>query len=109
MLDSLSGPRQSMENTKVAIAGLGTVGTGVARILLEHGDRIARHAGRRIELTRGVVRDLRKVRGVTLPAGAISTDLTPILTDKSISVVALLVGGLEPARTMALQILESGK
>ena len=35
-----------MEKTKVAIVGLGTVGTGVARLLLDHGDRTARHAGR---------------------------------------------------------------
>ena len=34
----------TMDQTKVAIVGLGTVGTGVARLLLEHGDRIARHA-----------------------------------------------------------------
>ena len=35
-----------MEKTKVAIIGLGTVGTGVAKLLLDHGDRTARHAGR---------------------------------------------------------------
>ena len=34
-----------MKTTKVAIVGFGTIGSGVARLLLEHGDRIARHAG----------------------------------------------------------------
>ena len=37
-----------MEKTKIAIVGLGTVGTGVARLLLEHAERIQRHAGREI-------------------------------------------------------------
>jgi homoserine dehydrogenase len=100
---------KAMETTKVAIVGLGTVGTGVARILIEHGDRIARHAGRRIELSQAVVQDLRKPREITLPSSAISSDLKRITSDKSIAVVALLVGGLEPARTMALELLESGK
>ena len=47
-----------MSTTKVAIVGLGTVGTGVARLLVEHGDRIARHAGRRLVLAQAVVNDL---------------------------------------------------
>ena len=37
---------RGMEKTHVAIVGMGTVGTGVARLLLDHGDRLARHAGR---------------------------------------------------------------
>src|SRR5262249_54522362 len=46
-----------MEKTKVAIVGLGTVGSGVARLLLDHGDRTARHAGRVLWLEKAVVRD----------------------------------------------------
>ena len=61
-----------MLTTKVAIVGLGTVGTGVARLLVEHGDRIARHAGRRLELVQAVVKDLAKPRDIKLPAGTLS-------------------------------------
>ena len=43
-----------MEKTKIAIVGLGTVGTGVARLLLEHAERIQRHAGREIVLEKVV-------------------------------------------------------
>ena len=39
-----------MEKTKVAIVGLGTVGSGVAKLLLDYGDRTARHAGRTLWL-----------------------------------------------------------
>jgi homoserine dehydrogenase len=98
-----------MEKTKVALVGLGTVGTGVARLLLKYGDRTARHAGRKLWLEQIVVADVGKPRGVELPPGILSDDLTRITRDPAIKAVALLVGGLEPARTIALSILESGK
>ena len=64
-----------MEKTKVAIVGMGTVGTGVARLLLDHGDRTARHAGRTLWVEEVVVRDPAKARGYELPAGVLTTDL----------------------------------
>ena len=98
-----------MESTKVGIVGLGTVGTGVARLLLEHGDRVVRQAGRKLELKHVVVRDPTKARDIVLPRGMLSDDLTRVTDDPEVTIAALLVGGLEPARTMALKLLESGK
>ncbi len=98
-----------MSSTKVALVGLGTVGTGVVRLLTEHQDRIARHAGEPLELTRVVVQDPKKPRDVTLPAGLVTDDLSRITKDSDISVVAQLIGGLEPARTIMLELLASGK
>ncbi len=98
-----------MPNTKVAIVGLGTVGTGVARILLEFGQRTARQAGRNLVLGQVVVSDLKKARGIELPPGILSDDIRRIIDDPEISVVALLIGGLEPARTIMLDLLASGK
>jgi homoserine dehydrogenase len=98
-----------MQITKVAIVGLGTVGTGVARLLVEHGDRIARHAGRKLVLQHVVVHDLKKSRKIELPRGMFSVDIQKIAADPDISVVALLIGGLEPARTIMLELLAAGK
>ncbi len=98
-----------MAQTGVALIGLGTVGSGVARLLLENGDRLARHAGRRLVLRQVVVLDPKKPRDVELPAEMVSTDLSQITADKETHVVALLMGGVEPARTIALRVLESGK
>jgi len=99
-----------MQKYKVAIVGLGTVGTGVARILIDNSERTARHAGgRRLWLEKAVVRDLKKSRDVKLPPGCLSDDLTQITSDPDIVAVAHLVGGLEPARTIMLKLLESGK
>jgi homoserine dehydrogenase len=98
-----------MQKTKVAIVGMGTVGTGVAKLLLDHGDRTARHAGRTLWLEKAVVRDLKKSRGIELPKGVISDNVEDVINNPEISVVAHLVGGLEPARTIMLRLLEAGK
>ena len=98
-----------MEKTEVAIVGMGTVGTGVARLLLDHGDRTARHAGRTLWLSHVVVRDLKKARNVDLPAGLLTDDLNRVLKDDSVKVVAQLIGGVTTAREVMLRLLDSGK
>ncbi|MFT7642393.1 MAG: homoserine dehydrogenase [Pirellulaceae bacterium] len=98
-----------MDITKVAIVGLGTVGSGVAQLLLDHGDRTARHAGRTLWLEEVVVRDINRPREVELPEGILSDDLSRITDNPEIKVVAQLVGGLEPARSIMIKLLESGK
>lgn len=98
-----------MQKTKIGIVGLGTVGSGVARLLLDFGDRTARHAGRTLWLEQVVVRDVSKPRDCDLPDGLLSADLSKITDNKEIVAVAHLVGGLEPARSIMLALLESGK
>ena len=98
-----------METTKIGMVGLGTVGSGVAKLLLEHADRIARQAGQRIELAEVVVRDPQKERGVAVPAEIVSTDLERILARRDLHTVVHLLGGIEPARTIMLRLLDSGK
>jgi homoserine dehydrogenase len=98
-----------VEKTKVAIIGLGTVGQGVARLLLDHGDRTARHAGRTLWLEKAVVRNLKKARNCDLPKGVLTDRVDDVINNPEIKVVALLIGGLEPERTIMLRLLESGK
>ena len=98
-----------MDTTKVAIIGLGTVGTGVAHLLLDEGDRLARHAGRRLSLKKVVVQDLKKPRDVQLPRELLTADLAEVTDDPEITAVVQLVGGLEPARSIMNRLLESGK
>ncbi|MFN0054315.1 MAG: homoserine dehydrogenase [Planctomycetales bacterium] len=93
----------------VAIVGLGTVGTGVARVLLEQPDRITRRAGRPVTLRRAIVRDMARVRGVALPEGVLTTDLAQVIADPTIAVAIHLVGGVHPAREIMLALLDAGK
>ncbi len=100
---------QVAKEAKVAIIGMGTVGTGVAKILLGHPDRTQRNAGRPIRLAKVVDPAIDKPRDITLPAGVLTSDLRQVTDDPEITAVAQLIGGLEPARTIMLKCLESGK
>ena len=98
-----------MEKTGVAVVGMGTVGSGVARLLLDHGDRTARHAGRTLWLTHAVVKHMDRSRQFQLPDGVLTDDLNRVIEDKSVSVVAQLIGGVGEAREIMLKLLGSGK
>ena len=98
-----------MKKTGVAIVGMGTVGSGVAKLLLEHADRTTRHAGRQLCLTHAVVSDLNKTRSISVPDGVLTDDLQRVLSDDSVSVVAQLIGGISTAKSVMLQILDAGK
>jgi homoserine dehydrogenase len=98
-----------MKTAKVAIVGFGTIGSGTARLLLENASRIARHAGRPVELARVVDKDLSRGRNVDLPEGILTDDLAAVTGDPEITAAVELVGGLEPARSIVLALLESGK
>lgn len=98
-----------MNTAKVAIIGFGTIGSGVARLLLEQPERIARQVGRPVELARIVDKDLCRPRNVALPAGMLTDDVNRVLSDPQITAVVQLIGGLEPERSIMLRVLESGK
>ncbi|MGE3807341.1 MAG: homoserine dehydrogenase [Gemmataceae bacterium] len=98
-----------METIGIALMGCGTVGSGVARLLLERGERLTARAGQRLELRRVLVRDLNKTRAVELPSSLITTDLDAIARDPSVHVVAELAGGVDWPRRAILQLLEAGK
>jgi len=99
----------SLHPLNLAIVGLGNVGTGVAKILTEHPDRITRRAGRPIVIRRAVVRNLDKPRDIKLPPGVLTNDLEAVINDPEIQIACELMGGLHPAREVILALLEAGK
>lgn len=99
----------SASPVQVAIIGMGTVGTGVAKILLQQPERLARRSGRSIQLRRAVVRDLKKSRDIVLPPGILTDDVRAVIDDPAVEVAVHLVGGLHPAREIMLALLEAGK
>ena len=98
-----------MTPLRVALLGLGNVGAGVARLLLDQSERIARRAGRPIELRSVIVRDLRKTRSVKLPPGIVSNDHRRLVEDREIDVAIELMGGVDPTFEIFQALLESGK
>ncbi len=93
----------------VGLIGLGVVGGGVARALLERRDYFARQVGAPLVVRRAVVRDLAKPRTVDLPPGLLTTDVTAIFSDPEIDIVVEVIGGEEPAGSFMRAALEAGK
>jgi homoserine dehydrogenase len=92
---------------KIGLLGLGTVGTGVAKILL---DPVGRNPLiKKINIHRVGVRSLDKTRDVPLSPDLFTTTLEEIVTDPEIDIVVELLGGLEPSRTLILKAIAHGK
>jgi homoserine dehydrogenase len=98
-----------MLDVTIGLIGLGTVGTGVALLLTEHAERIARRAGRRIRWKWAAVRDLHKPRDVKLDGVRITNDATQLINDPEVDVVIETMGGTEPALQYLLAALAAGK
>jgi homoserine dehydrogenase len=93
----------------IALIGCGTVGGGVAHVLLTHPDRVSQRAGRPLALRRVVVRDPSKARTPLIPGSIISTDIAAAIADPSIQVVVELIGGTTVAKKVVLDALAAGK
>jgi len=94
---------------RVALAGLGTVGGGVIRVLDENRELITRRAGRPIEVVAVSARDRAKDRGVDLSRFAWIDD-TAALAEAEADVVVELIGGSDgPALALARRTLAAGK
>ena len=94
---------------KVGLVGFGTVGSGVAKLILEDGDRIAAKSGIRLQLACVVDIDTESARPVKLPDGVLTDDLNRLLGDKTIEVGVETIGGTDVAREVHLKMLEAGK
>lgn len=93
---------------RIALLGLGTVGTGVVRLLRENFEIINMKTGLTLEIAKVLVRDASRPRPGTegLP---LTEDVNEILQDPSIRIVVEVMGGVEPARTYMIEALKAGK
>ncbi|MFW2831272.1 homoserine dehydrogenase [Sphingomonas sp. ID0503] len=98
------------EPLRVALAGLGTVGGGVVKLLDANRALIERRAGRPIEIVAVSARDRHRDRGVDLSRFDWVDDATTLAGRSDIDVVVELIGGADgPALTLARGTLGSGK
>ena len=98
------------EPLRIALAGLGTVGAGVIRLIETNAALIARRAGRPIVITTISARDRRKNRGVDLTPYAWEDDMIVLAERPDVDVVVELVGGADgPALACARTTIETGK
>jgi homoserine dehydrogenase len=95
---------------RVGIAGLGTVGGGVLRLLRDNAELITARAGRPIAVTAVAARDRARDRGVPLAGMRWHNDPIALAADPQVDVVVELIGGSgDPARALVLAALAAGK
>ncbi len=105
----LQGDFMNEKTVRVGLVGFGTVGAGVAKLLIEDADSIAAKTGIRLVLACVVDIDTESPRPVQLPDGLLTSDINRLLNDNTIDVGIELIGGTGAAKQIQLKMLESGK
>ena len=93
---------------KVGLLGLGTVGTGVYKLIGRRSEEMQQKTGAALEIKKILVHNMKKVRqGVD--QNLLTDQWKEIIEDDEIQIVIEVMGGIEPARTMILEALHAGK
>src|SRR5688572_4825466 len=92
----------------IVLLGLGVVGAGVARALLEKADNFSQRVGLPLALRRVLVRDIARGREVSLPDGLLTTDAGEALNADS-DIVVEVMGGERPACEYIEQSVRAGR
>lgn len=103
-----SASEQTADTLRVGLLGCGVVGSEVARLLSTQAQDLASRIGARLELASIAVRRPNRVREGIDPA-LITTDAHAMVQGNDIDLVVEVIGGIEPARTLILAALNSGK
>ncbi|MBI5854023.1 MAG: homoserine dehydrogenase [Nitrospirae bacterium] len=93
----------------VGLVGFGTVGAGVVKIFQTNAALIRRRVGVPVELVRIADVDLKRDRGVEVPAGLLTNDYQAVLSDPAVDIVLELVGGYDIAKKVILGAIAKGK
>ncbi len=93
----------------VGIIGLGTVGTGTARILLKHRKLIRERSGVHLNLKKIADLNITDDRGLKLPKNTLTKNAEELLNDPDIQVIVELIGGTKTAKEYVLRAIKNGK
>ena len=85
-----------MKELNVALLGLGTVGSGVVKIIEENREQIKETMNKDINIRHILVRDKSRSRPINVSKYHLTEDIDEILKDDSIDIVVEVMGGIEP-------------
>lgn len=97
------------QQINIGIIGLGTVGTGVARVLLQQGDLLKMRSNVSFNLKAIAELNWDKERNIDLSGIKCTQDVNEVLFDPDISVIVETIGGYEPAFSFISTALNNGK
>lgn len=98
-----------MKKVKIALLGLGNIGSGVWKILNTNKKEIRRRSGYDIEVAKILVRDKSKARNVEVPESILTSSFEEIINDDSIRIVVELMGGVDPAKDYMMRAIKNKK
>ncbi len=91
---------------RIGLLGAGSVGSQVARLLLENREELASRVGTELELSGIAVRNISAARDARIPEELLTTDAKGLILSSDI--VVELIGGIDPARELVTLALNSG-
>ncbi|KEQ22561.1 homoserine dehydrogenase [Paenibacillus tyrfis] len=98
-----------MKPVKVGLLGLGTVGTGVVRIVEGHQHDLMSQSGSPIEITKILVQNKNKVRNISVSPDMLTENPWDVIENPEIDVIVEVMGGIELTKQLMLGALERGK
>ncbi|KRK99664.1 homoserine dehydrogenase [Secundilactobacillus odoratitofui DSM 19909 = JCM 15043] len=98
-----------MNDIKIGLVGLGTVGSSVLKMVTENQDKVQNITGRQLSVKTVVVRNVKKHQDAVSSDIQLTTDLNAIINDPEIKIVVEVMGGVHPAKEVITQLLNAKK
>lgn len=98
-----------MKEINIGLLGCGTVGTGVAKILIENKDLISSRVGASLTLKYIADIDTEKDRGVRFDSGVLIADAHKVVNDPDIDIIVEMIGGEGIAKNLIIEALDNRK
>jgi len=98
-----------MKKINIGLLGCGTVGTGVAKILIENKQLLESRVGASLILKNVADIDIKKDRGVVFDKGVLVTDAYKVVDDPEIDIIVEMIGGEGIAKELILKAISNKK
>ena len=98
-----------MKQINIGLLGCGTVGTGVAKILIENKDLLASRVGASLSLKHVADIDIKRDRKIKFDEGVLVTDARKVVDDPQIDIIVEMIGGVGIAKELILRAIDNGK
>ena len=98
-----------MKEIQVGLLGCGTVGTGVAKLLIDSSEVIGARLGASLNLKGVADIDIETDRGIQFNEGVLTTDANSVVNDPDIDIIIEMIGGEGIAKELILKAIENGK
>jgi homoserine dehydrogenase len=98
-----------MKEIAIGLLGCGTVGTGVAKILMDNASLIQSRVGAKLALRKIADIDIHRDRGIRFDEGVLTTDAAAVVDDPDIRIVLEMIGGETIAKDLILRAIQNEK